>query len=302
LLFLVLAAGTAQASSGHYPNGLVGLKGASLPPPGNYWGIQSLYYSADKVKNQQGNTIDVNYSMDTFMFAPMFLYSSEHKILGARYAFSVLVPLVHTDFHAGKTFGVTLPDHLGVIDLSVSKSASKTGLSDVYISPLILAWEGDWYDISAGVNFFIPTGEYNSSDPASPGKGFWTFSPNLGATIYLDSDKTWSASAVAHYEIHSKQEDTRRTPGNHLHVEWGVGKTFAQIFKAGIVGYNSWQVSRDSGPRSRNGRTGANGIGPEVGVFIPGLDMDVTLRFFWEYENRSNAQGVTSVLSLMFPF
>ena len=301
LLFLVLPEYAAHASSGHYLNGLAGLKAATIPPPGSYWGFQSWYYSAGKVKNQ-GKTMDVNYSVDVFMFAPTFVHSSDFRIFGGRYAFAVLIPIVHTNFSVSKTFDIPLPNHLGVRNISVSRSGSKTGLSDVCITPLMLTWEKERYDITTGLDIFIPTGEYSSSNPASPGRGFWTMAPKLGATLYLDAEKTWTVSALAHYEFHTRQQGTNQTPGNHLHLEWGVGKTFAQIFKAGIVGYNSWQVTRDSGPGSRGRMTTANAIGTEAGVFIPGLNMDVTMRFFWEYKNRNNAQGKTATLSVMFPF
>ncbi len=302
LLFLLLPAPAAVASSSHYPNGSAGINAGSLPPPGHYAGVMSLHYSADTIKNKRGKTINVDYEMDVFMFAPMYTYSSDIRILGGRYAFSILVPMMHTDFNAGKTFGVQLPNHFGVTDVSFSKNAVQTGLGDVLLAPFMLSWEKERFDITAGLKVFIPTGKYSPKNPASPGRGFWTIAPSLGGTLYFDDEKTWSASALVHYEINTKQDETRRRHGDQAHVEWGVGKRFAQIFKTGFVGYNSWQVSHDSGPGSRSGLSAANGIGPEVGVYIPDLNLDVTLRTYWEYKNRNTAQGTTTVLNLTIPF
>ena len=299
---LLLPGNPAQASSGHYAAGSAGIKAGSLPPPGHYAGVLSLYYSADTIKNRYGKTMDVDYSMDLWMVAPYYSYSSEQRILGARYAFNILVPVVHTDFSVGKTFGLELPNHLGVFNIRLSKSDTETGLSDVFITPVQLTWEREWFDITTGLGVFIPTGNYSATNPASPGKGFWTISPSLGGTLYLDKEKTWSISALAHYEFHTKQRDTDRTPGNHLFVEWGVGKTFLQIFKAGIVGYHTRQVTHDSGEGSRKNLLRANAIGAEAGVYIPGVNLDVTMRFYKEYDNYSNAQGTTSVLNVAFPF
>ena len=301
-LVAVASSGPAMASSGHYLNGSLGLKAASLPPPGHYFGFLSMHYTADRVNNANGNKIPVNYSLDMTMFAPHYVYSSEYTILGARYAFDLLIPFVHTNFSVSKNFNIPLPFHRGIAHITAEKTSTSTGLSDIALTPIMLTWEGSRYDITAGMTFFIPTGEFSSKDITSPGKGFWSFVPSLGATVYFDEAKTWHASANLHYEIHTEQEETNRTFGNHAHLEWGVGKTFLQIFKAGVVGYSSWQATHDSGPRTRETLSEAHGIGPEIGVYLPWINLDLTLRYLQEFENRNTSQGSTTTLSIMYTF
>lgn len=302
VLLLLVCPYRAHASSPHYLNGVEGIKAAAPAPPGFYWRMYNQVYTANEVRDKHGKKMNVDYDVTAYVMSHRFIYSSDIKILGGRYAADIIIPLAYTDFSVGKSFGVTLPNHMGVTNLSASKSASKFGLSDILIDPFALSWEGKQWDFSVGFGVFIPTGEYSSSNPASPGKGFWTFMPSVGGTVYFDEAKTWSASVLAHYEIHTKQKDTRQTPGNHFHFEWGVGKSFAEYFEAGIAGYCSWQVTDDSGPGARDDRTTANAIGPEIGVYIPALGLDVTLRSLWEFENRSNSQGNMTTLTLTYAF
>lgn len=292
----------AQAGSPHYVNGSEGIKAAAPAPPGFYWRMYNQVYSANEIRGGHGQKLGVDYDMTVYVLANRFIYSSDKRILGGRYSADIIIPLVYTDFSVGDTFGITLPNHMNAINVSLSKQANKYGVSDILIDPFILSWEGAQWDFTVGMGLFIPTGEYSSSNPASPGRGFWTFMPSVGGTVYFDEAKSWSASILAHYEIHTKQKDTHQTPGDHFHFEWGIGKSFLENFEAGLAGYCSWQVTDDSGPGARDGRTLANAIGPEIGVYIPPLGVDVTLRSLWEFENRNNAQGNITTMTFTYNF
>ncbi len=307
LLFVLLLicfcwpASCAWASSPHYVNGILGLKAATMPPPGKvYYRMYNVYYSADSIRDDNGDKVDVDhFRLGAYMLINSFTFASEKTFLGARVICDIDIPFVNVNYSVANTFGQRLPDFMGFHDFTLSKSGASFGLSDVVVNPVILAWSGSWYDLYAGLSFFLPTGRFSKGDPSSPGKGFWTFMPGVGATVYFDKKKTWSASILAHYEIHSEQKETGTTPGNHFHFEWGIGKDFKD-WTIGLSGYASWQVTDDKGQNASNKRTTAFAIGPEIDFIIPSMKSIVTLRSLWEFGNHNNAQGNMTVASITF--
>jgi hypothetical protein len=177
---------------------------------------------------------------------------------------------------------------------------SRFNVGDICVDPLLLAWRGERWGVVAGAGVYMPTGEFKANKGASPGKGFWTFRNSLGGTVYLDKEKTWSASMMARYEIHTEQRETRTTPGHDFHFDWGVGKSFFnKLFTIGAAGYCSWQVTKDTGKNVTNDyRERAFGIGPEIGFIIPDWMLLVNLRTVWGFEGRNTWQGATTALIL----
>ncbi len=55
----------------------------------------------------------------------------------------------------------------------------------------------------------------------------------LGATYYLDCEKTWSASALARYETNSERSKIAIRPGDDFHIEWGLGKNINKVWDVG---------------------------------------------------------------------
>ncbi|WP_051306845.1 SphA family protein [Desulfomicrobium escambiense] len=286
---LLMTGSTALAGSGHYVSGAEGIKGATLPPQGVYWRMYNLFYTADDLRDKHGDEIDADFDVNVYALVNRLVYSSGIEILGANVVADICVPLVYTDISM-KAGGMTFFDD------------NEFGLGDILIEPAILAWHGPRYDAALGVGVYLPTGDFDADEPASPGKGFWTGMLTAGATLYFDEARTWSASILSRYEIHSEQEDTDVTYGNDFHFEWGLGKTVAKIWDVGLAGYCRWQVTDDSGPGTSDDREEAYAVGPEVSVFVPDWGLGVSLRSLWEFENKVNSQGNVTTLMIMKAF
>ncbi len=285
---IVLCGSVVQAGSGHYVSGVEGIKAASLPPPGYYWLMYNLYYNANKMKDDKGKDVG-GFDVDVFANVNRFVYSSEYEIFGANYIADVVIPLVYTDI-SFKNIG------------PASFSDSEFGLGDILLEPCVLGWHGAWWDAALGVGVYLPSGYFDKKDPASPGKGFTTGMLSAGATVYFDEEKTWSASILSRYEKHAKQDQTHITYGDDFHFEWGLGKTFAATWEAGLAGYCRWQVRKDSGPQSRDQMEKAYALGPEIRKQFPEWGFGVTMRSLWEFENRTGSQGNITTLMLMKAF
>jgi hypothetical protein len=83
----------AQLNTQHLKGG-VGLKSGSQPPPHLYVIAPLLYvYSADDVKDRNGESLGLNADLSSVLFGTGILKVTTKKILGGHYGFQVLFPV-----------------------------------------------------------------------------------------------------------------------------------------------------------------------------------------------------------------
>lgn len=183
---------------------------------------------------------------------------------------------------------------IGAIGLNTDDS----GLGDINFEPFGLSWHGPRYDAAVGLSVWLPTGDFDITEPASPGKGFTTCMITFGGTYYLDNLKTLSASFLGRYEIHTEKDGIDLTPGDDFHFEWGIGKSFANVWEAGISGYCQWQVTDDSGTAADSDHDKVYAVGPEISVFIPPAKLFLNLRTLMEFGAEDRPEGNVTTLTL----
>lgn len=276
------------AGSGHYASGGEGLQAASLPPPGIYWRSYLTYYNSYQNKDKNGSNTPGDFNLNSGAWINRFIFSTDFKILGANYITDIVIPLGYTDFK--------------LTNVGANTKEQQFGLGDIMWDPLILAWHGPWYDAVAGVGVYFPTGIFHKNNPAIQGKGYFTFMPTLGGTLYFDEQKTWHASILARYEIHTRQMNSDITYGNDFHFEYGVGKTFAEIYKLGVAGFCHWQVSDDYGKGATDARKEVYGLGPEFAFDIPDWKSTISVRVLKEFDAKATTQGILGVLTFTKAF
>lgn len=271
--------------TGHYVSGIEGIKAASVPPPGMYLKSYNLFYTADEFTDKNGDNVPIDFDLKVFVPAFRLIWVTDYTLFGGSFFADATVPFVYTDIKIG-AFGV---------------NDDEFALGDVNIEPFGLSWHGNCFDASFGLSVYIPTGKTSTTNSAAPGKDFWTHMITAGGTLYLDREKTWAASVLARYEIHSEKDDVDVTPGNDFHFEWGVSKNLARVWDVGLTGYCHWQVTDDKGndvawDPSVHDRVYA--IGPEVSRFFPGMGLGVSLRSQVEFEAKDRPEGNITTLTL----
>lgn len=285
LAAVMALSGAAWGETGHYVPGVEGIKAASLPPPGWYYRQYNVFYNASRLTDGGGNSLPLGFNVSVWANVHRAIWLSDIKILGATYGADVIVPLIQTD-----------------LSLRVPNITDKNfGLGDPCIEPLILAWHGSRWDASVAAGVYLPFGEYSMTEPASPGKGFASGLFTFGGTWYADAHRTWSASALGRYEVHSKQRDTGLTPGNDLTIEWGLAKTFIEpsvFWDLGVAGYCHWQTTDDSGPGSNKLNDQVFGIGPEISIFLPRSKLILSLRSVFEFGAVDRSEGNTTTFTV----
>jgi hypothetical protein len=269
--FLITAAGLAQAQAqSHYPNGVEGIKGASLPPPGFYFRDYNYIYFADKFKEGPPS-----FDLTAYVQAPRLIWITGQKFLGGFYGMDVIVPFTYQDL------SMAIPEEMEF-------SGNDFGLADIFVEPITLSWHLPQADFSFGYGFWAPTGAYSPIDPISPGKGFFTHMLTGGVTYYMDKDKTWSLSALNRYEFSQENKKKGITPGQYWTLEYGLAKSLSKTVDLGVAGYYQAQTTKVTGSEAKDS---VAGIGPEVTFVCPKLGVSTSVRYLREMGASNRPEG-----------
>ncbi len=266
----------------HYPAGVEGIKGSSLPPPGVYFRDYNLFYSADRFKDGPPE-----FDIFAYVNAPRLIWMTDFKILGANYGMDVIVPFGYIDWEAGAPGNMSDDSYFGV--------------GDIQLEPLLLSWHFPQLDLAASYAVWAPTGDFSPDRPDILAKGFWSHMLTLGGTWHLDSEKTWALSLLNRYEFCHEQEQTNIDPGQVYTLEFALSKGLAKTLDVGLVGYWQQQTTSDSGPTATTAHDRKVGLGAEVSGLCPKLGMFVSLRYIHEFDAVERPEGQLATLTLTKP-
>jgi hypothetical protein len=124
--------------NGQNIKGDAGLKSGSQAPPGGYIVLPLYWYSADAVKDRNGDEV-LRGSLDAFVGGPGFNFVTTKKLAGANYGFLVVLP-----FANNRLQGTEIDENPG------------GGITDMYVQPLNLGWHFKNADVTAGYGIYLP--------------------------------------------------------------------------------------------------------------------------------------------------
>jgi len=315
---LALGATCARAGEiGHYVPGLPNIRDFAVPDPGFYSAIYDYWYSTDQLNDGNGDKVssvrvgpgpgvkvNVDVNVDLYAVSPMFIWVTDYKIAGAKYA-AYIAPSFAT-----ASIGASLSTATGRgLDGNVS---SHFGVGDLLVQPIWLGWSLTNWDFAVGYGVYAPIGRYNTENLTLPngasitaeatdniGLGFWTHQLQGAASWYPWADKRMAVAAALTYEIHSEKEDYDLTPGQDLTLNYGVSqylpltKDQKLLLEIGPAGYSSWQITDDTGSDAKNPNVHdeVQGIGGQLGLtYVPWL-LSVNTHYFHEYSAEDRFQG-----------
>lgn len=299
---LVVVAAPARAQlSGHNLKGDFGLRSGSQPDPGFYLSPMFLAYSADTLRNRNGDSIGIDPErrggLDARAYAVVLSYVTDFTLLGAHVGFMAAPSLTNNNLE---------------IPILESESRTDTAFADLYVQPFVLGWHTARADVTAGLGFFAPTGKYEPGGQDNVGLGMWSYEVFAGTTLYFDEKKSWTLATTAFYETHGKKEDSDVRVGDILTLEGGLGKSFLDgALSVGVAYYAQWKVTDDDfgldfdlpgGPLLAKHRV--YGFGPEVTIPIASktkLFALVNGRYFWETGARTTVEGSTLLITMTVP-
>ena len=290
---LTLAKEAKAQSRGVYPLGMSAANSGVTPDPGFTYSNQLLFYSRDEVKDQNGNTVPITGSNSVLMDMNSLIWVSTKEFLGgARYSAFATLPFAKND--------LTSDIHGNI--------SGGSGFADSYYVPFVLGWSRERVALRVLYGFLAPTGRFAAGANDNVGSGYWTNAVSSGQTFYLTNDASWAFSAYEMYEFHTIQECTETHPGQTFDLDYSLTKslTFSKAPKAptlqiGIAGYEQRQTTATTGPaitpEETTERYAVNAVGVASNVTLPKRKVNLGLKFFEEFANRSTFQGFSLQVS-----
>ena len=290
-LALLLITATAFAQDlGHKLPGLLGLDAGRIPEPGLYLVDRIAIYEAEKLRDRNGKLVPA---------APFDLLGRANA-LGVSYT---------TKISRNSMFlTVTIGGPIAQVKLNIENrpdlGVDRLGLGDPYIQPIRLGWRKPRLDLVTSYSIYLPTGRspLAGGKPVSSGQITQEFSG--GGSVYF-KDRIHFLTALASYQLNTRQRGIDITRGDSVQIQGGVGtKLFRGLVETGISGYGLWQVRDDRGKQLPPVLTGARdrvyGLGPEGAVLIKAIQGQLRVRYEWDFGVRARPQGHIFVAGINF--
>ena len=314
-------------ADGHFMPGVFGIRDYVVPDPGFYGTLYNFYYTTNKMNDNNGNkvesvqigprknvTVNLDVNVDLYAVAPAFVWVSEWKIFGAKYA----------AFIAPTFANISLSGALSTErSRGISSDNSTFNVGDMQVQPLWLGWTMTNWDVALGYSFYAPIGKYTTEtetlphagqvtypSPDNVGYGFWTHQFQGGLTWYPWPDKRMAVATALTYEINQNKQGFDMTPGQNLTFNYGVSQYLPLtddhklILDIGPAGYSSWQMTDDTGSDTTNpsDHMQVHGVGGQLGLAYVPWNAAMTFHYFYEYASDNRFQGQSCGLNFVMKF
>jgi len=217
---------------------------------------------------------------------------------GAHYSVAAFVPYGALDISANAQ------TPLGVI----RRHNSVSGVGDLTLDPMMLAWKAGDYQNDALMPVYAPTGNYEKGRLGNTGLNYWTFDPIVGATY---SNKKSGFNALLHvgYAINTENGDTHYQSGAVLHFDGAAQQIFpvgSGYMTVGAEAFYFEQVTADSGSGATLGdfKGLTAGVGPVLGYIKPLGTQSVAFELKWltELYTKKRLEGDYTWLRMAYRF
>ena len=308
----------------HEPLGAEAFLAGALPPPGFYIKEYINYYTANKLKNDNGRTLSLERdgtALDKLKVnasVTRFLYISPLRILGGFLGGQMVVPWAIT------TLKLDTLTPGGPLEMGEHRN----GLGDITFGPN-LSWhsKNGLFHVASGLDITAPTGPWNKRHLVNIGTNVWSFSPVLAATVFFPWHPNLSVGIKMDYSFNTENDDfiispstaekignmglaglkTHLTPGQEFHFDYGIDYSLTKTgathqFRVGAFGYFYQQTTDDKTGEGRVkhdlGRAFA--IGP--GVWWSYKKWVVETHIAFETAVRNRPEGINTYLTIIYGF
>lgn len=279
-----------------YPNGAEGFWVGAAPPPGNYYLNYDLWYLSNRFNGQNGSELTAGpaagFKVDVFANVSRFIHISQEKVLGANWGAHIF--LVYKDVNVSMAAG----------------NSHVSGLGDIIVDPVILCWHWPNFHITAGIDVYLPTGDYKQGRLANLGSNVFVYEPVV-AFSYMTPMKGLTVSAKFMYDIAQKTGSGvhpltgafgAMEYGNEFHVDYSLDYAVNNNLKAGIGGYYYKQTTNDkfNGVEITGNMGRVWAVGPGVEYTTNDHKTTVSFRSQFEIDARNRPEGIANWLRAVF--
>lgn len=292
-LAIFVSLGLSQAAEaqirGVYPTGMNATNAGATPESGFTYSNLFIFNARDESKGSAGEVVATG-SNAVMIDLNTFVWVSRRTVLGGARFSATASPLVSNNSLASDTAG---------------QLSAGGGFGDFFVQPFILGWQTDRIAFRTAYGELAPTGRFNAGASDNVGSGYWTHAPSVAATIYLSRNKATTLSAFHMYEFHTVQEGSDIHPGQNADLDYSIAHMIRvneeTRLQLAVVGYGQWQITDKTGPTITAAQVGehyaVNALGFATNVSLPARKVNLGLKYFKEFSNRSTYQGYTLHIS-----
>jgi hypothetical protein len=288
-----------EGGSGFYLLGTKGSLAGVLAPAGNYFAVDTYYYSGDISQTEAlpivGGDLEVGLDVDVFVAIASVLHVSELEFLGGRLAFGAVVPVVNQDISADLELNFD-----GQV-IGGSEDDEATAIGDPLLTA-ILGWSDNNLHTTLNMLLNIPVGDYDEGSLTNAGFNRWGLDTTVAVT-YLNPDTGNELTVAPGITVNGKNRDTDYRSGDEFHVEIAAMRHLSEKYAIGLIGYHYEQLNNDSGsaPDGYQGRVSA--IGPALNFNFKLGDTPVygKAKYLHEFNVKNRMEGDAAFLQLSIP-
>lgn len=254
-------------STGHYAPGAY-LDFSGFPPSGPGWYVANYFldYNNGTFGGSRGlpfgSLIGLGVTANVQAEAPSVVYALPFDFFGGR---------LSTGFapsYQWVTVEAKVALNLNGNVLSVTRKDTASGSGDVQWIPLMAGWTNGDFSYGGLLNIWAPTGEYNKSQLANVGLGYWTFEPML-AFSWLSQKIGTEVSLFTAVDFNTSNNAVDYQSGDLFHLDATVAQhlpLFGGFAGVGASAFYMKQFTGDSGSGARLGGFQAEtyGVGPTL--------------------------------------
>jgi hypothetical protein len=239
------------------------------------------------------NDVDQRVWMNSLKFSLV----TDTRILGARYGAALTLPIVLYGHAEG---------FVQVGTGQARRQNDRTGIGDLYLTPIQLNWRWDDHHLMFAQGIFAPTGSYDADRVFNLGRNYWGFDPNLSYT-WLNERLGHEVSFTAGFLFNTRNNDSNYRSGNEFHLDFLIAHHFSPLFAVGLPAYWYKQVTGDNGSLLDGSNLGSfrgesAGVGLAI-LFRPtigGRDVSFTLKWVHDIYSKRHLEGSEIMLSVGF--
>ena len=256
-----------QYGVGHYVSGMMSDFSMMAPSaPGLYFANAFNAYNDGNYSASKGlpfgSIIGLGVTMNTYAEVPVVMYGYPFDFLGGQLSSGIGIPYVWVDVKANGTI-----DRDGVTH-SVTARDNVNGLGDIEIIPIMAGWTNGDFKYDFLFNIYAPSGEYDRTQLANPGLGYWTFEPMVSFS-WLSSKIGTEFSVFTAVDFNTENTDANYQSGDIFHVDGTLAQHLplaGGIAGAGATAFYLKQITGDSGSSAKLGGFEAEsyGVGPTI--------------------------------------
>lgn len=285
LFMLGRTALAAEGGTGHYaPGSLATL--IDLPPTQEGWVVEPMFinYQGDtslEVPVAGVDTFALDVESDVFLLGGFYTFALSEDTF---YSFGGFLPYASVEAKA------TVQSAGG----SMARRDKASGLGDISLIPAMIAMKKDFWQYSALLSVYAPTGDYETGRLANPGLNYWTVDPAVG--VSYNNDKTgFNAALYGGVAFNTENTDTDYQSGNLLHIEASIQQLLPLgkgVLGVGAEAFYLDQITGDSGSGAILGdfERKSTGIGPVLSYILPLSDGTLVSELRWLPESDVERQ------------